>query len=187
VGAGLAGEEPRHVHARDLGGAGGHDRGGVAGSGRRLVLAVGQAESAWLGQMRELGTKREGLINARESYDLKKLGYRLGVGVGADPLNRFAEMNLLDRAFGRKVTGLETEMASMGLNFSGAKQRALRDAKFDRDEGAYGIGNASQDGTNEITRAAEDARLENSRSLADAAEADRERFLNTIRSLGGTS
>jgi hypothetical protein len=85
------------------------------------------------------------------------------------------------------VTGLETEMASMGLNFSGAKQRALRDAKFDRDEGAYGIGNASQDGTNEITRAAEDARLENSRSLADAAEADRERFLNTIRSLGGTS
>lgn len=160
--------------------AGGGDAGDAGAAGAQYV------PSSDLVAMRGLLGDRDKGVDIQREHDLDRLGYSLGVGRGADPTNRFSQGNLLNRAFGRELTGLQTQAAGAGQLFSGEHQQGVDDSQFNRDQGQYGIQQQSLDQSEQINRAANTAHSDNALQLQGAETSDRDRWLEGIRSLGAT-
>lgn len=136
-----------------------------------------------LAAMRQMAGNRIGAIDAQAGYDTGQVGYRAGVGTGADPENRFSQFNLLNRAFGRTLTGLETGAASIGQRFSGQYQQQLGDAEFNRGQEQYGIENSARDATAAVTRQSEQDKYAVDQGLAQGEMADRAAWYDQLRKM----
>ena len=142
--------------------------------------------SSWLNSMRAMIAGQQQLADVQRREDQKRADFRAGLGLYRDPNNRFSDINLIERAFGRRVVGANTDFASLGALHSGAYQQELKDAEFDQGHGKYGVEQSHLDTTSQINRAAEAAKQQASMELLNAEQTDAESWKNAqLRSLAG--
>lgn len=158
--------------------------GGLQGDGSEVGLSVpNYVASPELEAMRKMAGNRVGVIDQQAQYDQGQVDYRSGIGTGADPGNRFSQTNLLNRAFGRTLTGLETGAASLGQRFSGQYQQQLGDAEFNRGQEQYGIQNQQRDASLGISRQADADKAAVGTGLATAEMSDRASWYDQLRKM----
>ena len=153
---------------------------GVGGEGD---ASLHYAPSAWLAGQSSARDSAYAAADVQRTHDLSRLGYLSGVGHGADPGNRFSQMNLLERAFGRTLTGLETGAVSSGDRFSGQYQQQLDDAGFERSQQQYGINQDVLDKSEQVNRANASAKQGADQALAAAQGEDVDRWLDMVRQM----
>jgi hypothetical protein len=164
------------------GGAG--TSGSLQGDGSEVGLSVPDyVASPELAAMRQMAGNRVGQIDQQAQYDQGQLDYRSGLGAGADPGNRFSSVNLLNRAFGRTLTGLETGAAAAGQRFSGQYQQQLDDASFGRSQGQYDLENQQRDASLGVSRQAEADKYGVAQGVAQGELSDRSNWYDQLRKM----